>query len=65
MAPGPGDVIGPTHEQLRQLTFRDYRAKVYWPWAVVHLDPLTLVDYRRKLANDVEPLTDRAASARR
>jgi hypothetical protein len=40
MAPGPGDVIGPTHEQLRQLTFRDYRAKVYWPWAVVHLDPL-------------------------
>lgn len=55
MSPGPGTVIGPTAEQMRQMRFRDYRKYVYWPWAKVNLAELTLVDYRRKLRNDVEP----------
>lgn len=55
-APGPGDVVGPTIEEIRSMTFSEYRLKVYWPWATHHLDPRTRSDYRRKLRNDVEPI---------
>jgi hypothetical protein len=56
MAPGPGDVIGPTLDQLLNMTFRDYRRLVYWPWAKNHLGEVTLRDYRRLLRDDVEPI---------